>query len=97
MAATEDEYREPAGDNSQELLAARGQTVHNEAAALGPAAVKSEFVIAISSGNLSSGVLFKMVKHDLAGQSLLARVLRSRASECPVVRANGDALVNRDG
>jgi hypothetical protein len=70
VAATEDEYREPAGDNSQELLAARGQTVHNEAAALGPAAVKSEFIIAISSGNLSSGVLFKMVKHDLAGQSL---------------------------
>ena len=97
MAATEDEYREPAGDNSQELLAARGQTVHNEAAALGPAAVKSEFIIAISSGNLSSGVLFKNGQARPGRTKLVGTSPSESASECPVVRANGDALVNRDG
>ncbi len=72
-------------------LGAGRATVNLEVAGLRPATAESQFIGAISP---VFKIAFNMVEYDIAGQSLLASLLRTRASEGPVVGTNPDAFVD---
>ncbi len=72
-------------------LAAGRATADLEVAGLRPATAESQFIGAISP---VFKIAFNVFEYDIAGQSLFASLLRTRASEGPVFDTNPDAFVD---